>query len=368
MSPVVPSVNSLEIYNMAVNSHFIPQFLLKGFAFRKKGDEYYVHVLRKDGSRFSSNTKGVAAPGNFYGDEDIESALSVSETQFANLVRSLRQGNCNIEDKPQIDRFVAHSLVRTQAFRESVHDIGRTVMRESFKEYLNPEYTPQLLAKLAEDALKESPASELLAAAPPEIRPMLENAMRQMLLAPDMHQLLRQMILPSLDAIDTRESARSAQRKILESDQHLDKRIDDLASIRWRVELYENHSLILGDIGPLISGDESDEWGRVFHGTPRAVWLPLSDRSLLIGETSGNMTKPNYHEVNIVSAENSVEFIVASQQTPREKDYQRQIGTRIDRATSEQLSEMKRTVQEYLMSPSGTLSTDYKEKMSRTIS
>ena len=336
----------------------MPQFLLKGFAFRQDGEEYYVHVFRKGGAQFSPNIKGVAAPSNFYGSEDIEKPLSMAETQFANLVRSLREGKCVPESKPQIDRFVAHSLVRTQAFRDGVHDISVAVMRESFEGFLDPAYTPQLLAKVAEDALKTPPASEILAAAPSDARPMLEAVMREMLVHPNMHHILRQMILPSLDTIDTRESVRSAQRQILESDCNLEKRIRDLDSMTWRVELYEAHSLILGDIGPLIRGGGSEEWGRVFHGIPQAVWFSLSDQSLLIGKTSGRMTRPECEEVNIASAGNSIEFIVASQRSQREEEYQRQIGTRIGRATSKQLLEMKRTVREYLTSPGGTLAAD----------
>ncbi len=58
------------------------------------------------------------------------------------------------------------------------------------------------------------------------------------------------------------------------------------------------------------------------------------------------------------SAENSIEFIVASQRTQREEGYQRRIGTRLDRVTSEQLLKMKRAIHEYLTSPGGTLSAD----------
>jgi len=343
---------------MPIRSHFIPQFLLRGFAFRQEGEEFYVHVFRKDGSKFSPNTKGVAAPGNFYGNGAIETTLSVAETQFADLVRLLREGKCAPESKPLIDRFVAHSLIRTQAFRDGLHDIGVGVMRESFQEFLDPEYTPQLLAMLAEDALNQPPASELLAATPPDIRPMLESVMREMLLHPDMHAVLRQMILPSLDEIDTAESVRSAQRQALESDRNLDKRIHAMGNIEWRIEQYETHSLILGDIGPLIRGDESKEWGRVLHGQPQVIWFPLSDRSLLIGEVPGTAQGPDCEDVNVASAENSIEFIVASQRTEREDKYHERIGSNVNYPTSDQLTQMKRTIREYLTSPGGTLTTD----------
>lgn len=340
---------------MPVSSHYLPQLLLKGFSFRQRKDEFYVHVYRKGCLPFSSNTKGVGAKGNFYGNENIEHILSDAETQFAALTRHLREGHCESSCKPLIDRFVSHSLIRTRAFRDGVHVIGATVLSEGFQEFLNPEYTSQLLAKLVEDAMLEPDVRNLLTAAPADARPLIEGTMRQMLLHPDMHEKLRQMILPALDTIDTAASVQSAQRQVLESDQHLEKRIRDLREIVWTVETYEAHSLILGDIGPLVRGNESGEWGRIFHGIPQAIWFPLSDRSLLVGETSISTTRPDYEEVNTLSAENSLEFFVASQRTHKEDECERPIGSRVDRTTLEQLSELKRTVREYLTTPGGTL-------------
>lgn len=355
---VCSHASNLRRQIMSIRSHFIPQFLLKGFAFRQERDEYYIHVFRKGRPPFSPNIKGVAAPGNFYGDGQIETTLSVAETQFAVLVRHLLEECCDPDSKPRIDRFVAHSLIRTQAFRDGVHEIGATVLRESFQEFLNPEYTPQLLAKLVEDAMSEPAVRDLLAAAPPEVRPLLETEMRKMFLHPDMHEKLRQMILPNLKTIDTAASARSAQRQALEDDRNLEKRVRDLREITWSIETYEAHSLILGDIGPLVRDNESGEWGRIFHGMPQLIWFPLSDRSLLIGKASGSTTRPDFEEVNVASTENSIEFFVASQRTQREDEYQRRIGSRIDRTTSEQLSELKRTVREYLTTPGGTLTSE----------
>ena|SRR6185437_3553710 len=143
MSPE-PSFLS-EILVMPVNSHYLPQLLLKGFSFRQRGDESYVHVYRKGCLPFSSNTKGVR---DFYGKEDIKHTLSEAETRFAALARLLREGHCESSTKPLIDRFVAHSLIKTQAFRAGVHDIGATVLREGFQEFLNPEHTPQLLGRV----------------------------------------------------------------------------------------------------------------------------------------------------------------------------------------------------------------------------
>ena len=141
---------------MAVNSHFIPQFLLKGFASRVEGDETYVYVFREGARGYEANTKKVGTQRNFYGDPLIERPLAEWEGQFGILVRRLRDGDCNTNDKPLIDRFVAQTLVRTRCFRDSVHTIGSTVMERSFREFLTPERTPLLLRKLENDILSSN--------------------------------------------------------------------------------------------------------------------------------------------------------------------------------------------------------------------
>jgi hypothetical protein len=60
---------------MPVNSHYLPQLLLKGFSFRQKGNNFYVHVYRKGCLPFQSTTRGVGTERDFYGKEDIEHTL-----------------------------------------------------------------------------------------------------------------------------------------------------------------------------------------------------------------------------------------------------------------------------------------------------
>jgi len=256
---------------MAINSHFIPQFLLRGFEFRRESDRSYVHVFRKGCAPFSTNTKNIAAQHNFYGDESIESILSEAETQFSDLVRRLRQGRCDLKSKPLIDRFVAHSLVRTQTFRDSVHAITGSVVNEGFREFLNPENTPQLLGKIFNEFMNQPEVLERLGRVATEEKPYVEAVLRERFLHPDMHEKLRQMIPTALAEIDITAPVRSAQRQILEGDRTFDNRIRDLEKIKWDIQMYQSHSLVLGDIGPLVRGKDSSEWGRIFYGLPQEV-------------------------------------------------------------------------------------------------
>lgn len=343
---------------MAINSHFIPQFLLRGFAFRRRGNRSYVHVFRKGCAPFSTNTANIGAQGNFYGDESIESILSEAETQFSDLVLRLREGSCDFKSKPLIDRFVAHSLVRTQTFRDSVQDIGVSLLKEGFHEFLNPEYGPQLLEEIVNDSMKQPEVIGLLGRVSPEERPYLEVLIREKILHPDMHESLRQMILPVLSEIDMTPSVQSAQKKVLEGERSLDNRIRDLKNIKWDIQMYQPHSLVLGDIGPLVKGDDFPGWGRIFHGKPQEVWFPLSHSCLLRGQVHGTIEHIDSEEVNLVSVENSINFFVASQLTRREEEYQKRLGSRAAQLTKENLSELKHSIREYLQSLGGSLTTE----------
>ena len=343
---------------MAVNSHFIPQFLLKGFASREEGNETYVYVFRKDARSFEANTKNVGTQRNFYGDPLIERPLAEWEGQFWSLVRRLRDGDCNTNDKPLINRFVAQTLVRTRCFRDGVHAIGSTVMERSFREFLTPERTPLLLRKLENDIINTPEVTELLQSLPAEERPHMEMFVREMLQHPRLHDVLRNLISTTLPEIDTSSSVQSAQRQVLEDDRNLDRRIRDLEKITWSVEIYQSNSLVLGDIGPLVKGDNSPEWGRIFYGTPQVIWFPLSDSCLLIGQVEDVSDSVPSEAVNLASIENSIEFFVASQRTSREGEYQKSLGSRANQLADVNLDETQAVIREYLESPGGSLTVE----------
>ena len=343
---------------MAVNSHFIPQFLLKGFASREEGDETYVYVFREGARSFETNTKNVGTQRNFYGDPLIEGPLAEWEGQFRNLVRRLRGGGCDSNDKPLIDRFVAQTLVRTRCFRDSVHAIGSAVMERGFREFLTPERTPLLLRKLENDIVNGPEVTKLLQCVPADERPHMEMLVREMLQHPRLHDVLRNLISTTLPEIDTASSVQSAQRQVLEDDRNLDRRIRDLDKITWSVQIYPPNSFVLGDIGPLVKGDNSPEWGRIFHGMPRLIWFPLSHSCLLIGQVGDAADTVLSEAINLASIENSIEFFVASWRTSREEKYQKSLGLRANQLPEANLDDVQAVIREYLESPGGSLTAE----------
>lgn len=253
---------------------------------------------------------------------------------------------------------MAQTLVRTRCFRDGVHAIGVTVMERGFREFLTPERTPLLLRKIENDIINGPEVTELLQNLPAEERPHVEMLMREMLQHPRLHDTLRNLISTTLSEIDTASSVQSAQRQVLEDDSNLDRRIRDLENITWRVEICPPNSLVLGDVGPLVKGDNSPAWGRIFHGTPQEIWFPLSHSCLLIGRAGDASNTVPSETVNLGSIENSIEFFVSSQRTSREEEYQKSLGSRADQLAEVNLDEMQAVIRGYLESPGGSLTVE----------
>ena len=231
-------------------------------------------------------------------------------------------------------------------------------MERSFREFLTPERTSLLLRKIENDIINGPEVTELLQSLPAEERPHMEILVRERLQHPRLHDVLRRLILTTLPEIDTASSVQSAQRQVLEDASNLDRRIRGLENITWRVEIYPSNSLVLGDVGPLVKGDNSPAWGRIFPGTPQEIWFPLSHSCLLIGRAGDASNTVPSETVNLGSIENSIEFFVSSQQTSREEEYQKSLGSRADQLANVNLDEMQAVIREYLESPGGSLTVE----------
>lgn len=106
--------------------HYVPQFLLREFAFGKKRR---VHVYdKRTGRVFATNVRNAAAETGFYNVTiggvavSVEPALAELESGVAPLVRRILQEErlswMPAEDRAKLSLFVAVQLTRTRAFRD----------------------------------------------------------------------------------------------------------------------------------------------------------------------------------------------------------------------------------------------------------
>ncbi|MEX1060340.1 MAG: hypothetical protein WED13_04905 [Methyloceanibacter sp.] len=84
-----------------------------------------------------------------------------------------------------------------------------------------------------------------------------------------------------------------------------------LSEFEFSVWALPEHSLVLGDCGPVGFDDRLEETRRVIGGEVAVICLPLSDRRLLVGSKTRSVDV-DAHRINEASAAVSAEFFVSS--------------------------------------------------------
>jgi DUF1365 family protein len=75
--------------------HYLPRFLLRPFAFRQKGKNFYVHAHHRVHGAYSTNVVELGEELDFYGspeDTSLDDAITIGERQLAITVNKLNNG------------------------------------------------------------------------------------------------------------------------------------------------------------------------------------------------------------------------------------------------------------------------------------
>lgn len=110
--------------------HFLPRFLLNGFAAETNGVECYVFRFAPGRPGHKVNTRKVGGERDFYGAAqgvDVERQLSHEEARYAPLLERLREGRQGTEDRSIVAEFVNLLAVRGKYYRTAFE--GRRVWR-----------------------------------------------------------------------------------------------------------------------------------------------------------------------------------------------------------------------------------------------
>jgi hypothetical protein len=142
-------------------------------------------------------------------------------------------------------------------------------------------------------------------------------------------------IWDEMEAAITYEAVKKAHVTSLRTSVSPRQRVAYLSQLAWSVVSLDAGSLIFGDVGPLayVAGNHTYE-SLVEVDPTRApvVTLPLSDRCLLVGASGAYPAPLDTEELNAAAAELSLNFFVASKNTPSEQSLGHRIGTRLDSA------------------------------------
>ena len=310
----------------AQRHHYIPQFLLKGFACRITNKAHFVFRFAKGGKPHEVNTINVGVARSFHDglSADLEQRISFRESNYATALENLRKQNARADDVVLIAECVFNLMVRTKHLRD-----GFTILTNEVFGLLD---TPDAQRALRNRALGDF-------AARPEIAALLNRYPKKR------HEriLLTEMTKHGIDLraeyrriwdiikarVDVAQFVKHAHLGALETEGIPEPRKDSFLNYHWYIDHQPLGSLILGDVGPLARVPDVDQLTFPYgFGIPLMVCLPISSGELLVGTVRSECEELSADEVNWASAELSRDFFVASRNTTRERGYLQRLGSR----------------------------------------
>ena len=333
--------------------HFIPRFLLNGFASRPC-DEQYVWFFRTGRPPVEVNTRDVAKQKYFHGDpatSPLEHAVARHETSFAELVQRLRSGNASREEFKAVPELVVHLWVRTKNIRDGFAVTCRGLL-DSVQEMLDECKRDSSACKAMEALLASAIDNELRAPQNDAFRALgfvqrqrIRMGMRRMIVR---GRLLTELVpylqsqRPFLDDAMGNVS-RDIQLSSLSKELAPRARVEELSSLHWDVVQAIGSRLILGDVVVTARTERRSEYVHLTAADNNfpliGVAVPLTPESALIGSRRA-ITSLNASELNEASAALSRDFFIASQRTTAEERLVDLLGTRADLFTKEQIREI----------------------------
>lgn len=133
--------------------HYIPRFLLDGFAFRTQGDNSFVWCFRKGSPAFDLNTLNVGLQGYFYGepgkgslDDFITNELEAKHSSCIFRLRKDRILKTSDDEETLID-FIHSLVIRTEHPRSTMQTGFSSILNELYSVATDPEAARRQLLK-----------------------------------------------------------------------------------------------------------------------------------------------------------------------------------------------------------------------------
>lgn len=327
--------------------HFIPRFLMEGFASYVRGNNSFTWVYPKAGAPFNTNTINVGVERQFYTDgkdTQADDLITAAEGKFSSLVHDLRQGIVTRLVDPLLPQLIAHLEIRTRNLRknflQSAEFLASNIFDNIFKKYASDDFLlkefqssssklrQSLISGLAERRFSHVQIEQSMQRIPMIIDPIKANLR---LLA----EVLRPLYLQRL-----KQTAKSGHITVLKT----------AIAPEMRVVQYKNLSYTLAEPidGPLILGDsivffhvDGPRAYKAFldkEDALKAVFLPLDARTLLVAAIPG--FSANHHNLREAIARCSLEYFIATDRSSANELLKDRIGVDAALLTKAELEEI----------------------------
>jgi len=309
--------------------HFLPRFLLKGFASRSRRDSHFIHVFQKSRAPHETNTINVAVVGDFYGrgaDSSVENGLREREREHAAVLDRIRMEGLIDENRIVLGEFVRQLLVRTRHMRDLTVDVVATLSVMMAGLLRTPQAQEHLKQEISERALRDETfwakvRTLGLNFTEQQMKYLVDWAMTQIDVPSIAHQHAEALAMMDILGAVTAGQIGGLRRAIAERPVLPD-------DVVWSLIKTEPHFLILGDLA--VIGRTADGYSHPMQPDAglQAILLPIGHQHLLVGALTSMQRTLNPEEVNLASVELSRDFFLSSRNSERERQYQARLGAR----------------------------------------
>lgn len=328
--------------------HFLPRFLMKGFASRVEGKKVFVWLYRKGAAPREESTRNIGLEKGFYqtsqdtADPDITAAEG-SMVELVDHLRGLPTGSA--ADDVGVPEVIAHLVARTKHIRESVEALGDRAF-ERFEEFLA---SGQDFTRMVLDSPKTK--QQILARIPAFLRPMAMQDFPSLLkrFENECGPAFQAMVLDAMSQAQKGipSLAKKTHVELLRRDLAPETRVANYRELSWSV-IDAPFPMILGDVGVLFETAGArrykpyDEKGDLLIGT----YLPIASQRLLVGLHPDRSQTPPLEEIRAAYASACRGFFVGSVQSEELKRLQPLLGIESEIMS---LDEVNRAFKEWML-------------------
>lgn len=342
--------------------HFFPRFVNKGFSSKIQKNEYYTWVFTKDGIPYETNVRNIGLEKFFYGKPDesvVDEILTKQEVIFSEQLDQLRafHSTCPLDGRFPSE-FITHLIIRAKHLRESFQRAGSKVMDIVKRNLDSPEKFYHMLTNLVvnrpeliEQSLSEELDKKLPPGIPKHVKKMLIE-FAKLSFIPHMlpnfsvegHALFNQLFTKMIDEMPN--ITKGAHIKALSKGITPEKFFVKFDGFHWSLNVSPKHTFIFGDIGPVAMYEPSLEFKPFLFakGELIQVFLPISDKHMIVGKANTNLPNPEFDEINEASASLSQYYFISSKNGQGEKKLSNIIASKSSNISVDEISDVEKMI------------------------
>lgn len=343
-----------------VRQHYIPRFLLKGFASREDSKNTYTWVHRKEGRIFETNIVNIALEKYFYGNDEcpeVDDKITEMESELATITDQLRsRGQGKIDDTHGICNLIAHLVVRTKHIRESLRKPATVFADKLFDRLADRKTVHKMI--LSNREIVDNAVKDVSSKVP--LNKKQKKQLREFIYANI--PLFLDANMGAIEAVSRKvrngitansdEWAKSGHIKALSGNVVSTARVEQLCGLEWYLCNVDRH-IILGDIGCVFAVDDAKTVYRSLFfekDTLIAAYLPIAYNRLVIGTSIPGFPSVDNNQINSIIAAKSIDFFISNMRDETSQHLSNLIGTDADLLSEESI---EKKVEEMILSKLG---------------